>query len=138
MYQLASPSYPESGIAARLHRIDVGLRAFIKDARAQAEAERKAELYWESFCAEAATIAREQEEQMHRKYAAEISTAREAQAYAEGKVAEYQRIKAQLKRHLKNAGVCKYQDIDPASGNVRSASLAFHRTRIFNENARVD
>ena len=95
------------------------------------------ELYWEAFRAEAATIAREQEEQMHRKYAAEISTAREAQAYAEGKIAEYQRIKAQLERHLKDA-VCKYQDIDHASGNVRSASLAFHRTRIFNENARVD
>ncbi len=112
--KIGCPSYSESGIAARLHGIDVGLRAFIKDARAQAE--RKAELYREAFRAEAATITREQKEQMQRKYAAEISTAREAQAYAEGKVAEYQRIKAQLERHLKNAGVCKYQDIDPASG----------------------
>lgn len=112
--QIGCASYSESDVVARLHQIDVGLRAFIKEARVQAE--RKAELYKEAFVAESQARGEIAKEQVQRKYAAEISQALDAKAYADGKIQEYRRIKAQLERHLKSAGVCKYQDIDPVSG----------------------
>jgi hypothetical protein len=122
---IGCPSYSESGIAERLHQIDVGLRAFIKNAREQAE--RKADLYREAFIAESQAQGDFAKEQVQRKYAAEISQARDAKAYADGKIQEYQRIKAQLEGHLKAAGVCKYQDIDPASGKkMRMLSQVDH------------
>ena len=126
---IGCPEYSENDIARQLHSIDVGLRKFIKESREQAEA--KAALYRQAFIDEAQAQSTAAKELIQAKYATEIQKARDAKALADAKIVEYNKIKTQLEARLRGLGVCKYQDIDPASGNkMRMLAQAPERPRI--------
>ena len=104
----------QNDIARQLHSIDVGLCKFIKESREQAEA--KAALYRQGFLDEAQAQSAAAKELIQAKFATEIQQARDAKVLADAKIAEYNAMKTKLEAHLRWIGVCKYQDIDPASG----------------------
>jgi hypothetical protein len=85
-------------------------------AQSREQAEKKAEFYRAAFIAESQAQGEAAKNEVQQRYATEIQQAREAQAYADSKIEQFNREKAHFERLLKSWGVCKYQDIDAASG----------------------
>ena len=111
---IGCPEYSESDVARRLHAADRFVREFVRGSREKAE--EIAEGYKQAFIAEGEAQGEAAKEEVQRRYAQQIQEAKDAKAYYDEKLAYWNHEKAKLEAHLKNAGVCKYQDIDPVSG----------------------
>ena len=101
-------------MARNLYKADAMVRQFIADSKAKAN--EIAESYRQAFKAEGEAQSEAAKEEVQRRYGEHIRNLQDAKRWVDSQRESWNHWKKQLEAHLKWAGVCKYQDIDPASG----------------------
>ena len=101
-------------MARNLYKADAMVRQLIADSKAKAN--EIADSYRQAFKAEGEAQSEAAKEEVQRRYGEHIRNLQDAKRWADSQRESWNRWKKDLEAHLKWAGVCKYQDIDPASG----------------------